>query len=103
MHSEALHNLQDLALRILADKVTLQHINTELIEKQKRQRQGKEKKSYSKVRVLLVQETLQKNQEWEEKEQAKALKKKCYWILYSKVGFAKKVLNKLPLETDLFV
>ena len=54
MRSEALHNLQDLALRTLANKVTLQRMNTELIEKQKRQHQGKEKKSYGKARVLSV-------------------------------------------------
>ena len=50
-------------------------MNTEFIEKQKRQRQGKEKTSYSKARVLTVQEALQKNQEREEKEQEEAAQK----------------------------
>ena len=49
MRFKALHNLQDLTLRTLANKVILQRINIELIEKQKRQRQGKEKKLYSKA------------------------------------------------------
>ena len=55
---KALDDLRDLTLRTLANKVVLQHMNTELIKKQKRQRQGKEKKLYSKARVLLVQEAL---------------------------------------------
>jgi len=78
-------------------------MNTELIEKQKRQRQGKEKRSYGKARVLSVQEALQRNQEREEKEQEEALRKERNAALRGKVGFAKKVLKELPLQTDLFV
>ena len=37
VHSKALHDLQDLTLRTLANKATLQCINIELIGKQKRQ------------------------------------------------------------------
>ena len=78
-------------------------MNTELIKKQKRQRQWKEKKSYGKAQVLLVQEALQRNQEREEKEQKEALRKERNAALRGKVGFTKKVLKELPLQTDLFV
>ena len=58
LRSKALLNLQQIALETLADKAVLQRMNTELIEKQKRQRQGKGKTSYGKARVLLVGEAL---------------------------------------------
>ena len=50
-----------------------------------------------------MQEALQRNQEREEKEQEEALKKECNAALRGKIGFAKKVLKELPLQTDLFV
>jgi len=47
-------------------------MNIELVEKQKRQRCGKEKTSYGKARVLSVEEALEKLQQKEQKEQEEA-------------------------------
>ena len=58
LRSKALLNLQQIALRTLANKTILQRINMELIKKQKRQRRGQGKTLYSKARVLLVREAL---------------------------------------------
>jgi hypothetical protein len=58
LRSKALLNLQQITLRTLANKTILQRINIELIKKQKRQRGGQGKTSYSKARVLLVREAL---------------------------------------------
>jgi len=78
-------------------------MNMELIEKQKRQRGAQGKTSYSKARVLLVREALQKNQEREQKEQVEAAQKERRMALRGVIGFAKKVWKELPMQDDLFV
>ena len=103
LRSKALLNLQQIALRTLANKTILQRINMELIKKQKRQRGGQGKTSYGKARVLSVREALQKNQEREQKEQVEAAQKERRMALRGVIGFAKKVWKELPMQDDLFV
>ena len=91
LHSEAILDLQQIALSTLADKTVLQHINTELVEKQKRQRCGKEKTSFRKARVLSVEEALEKLQQKEQKEQEEAAQKKRHGALQGVIMFTKKV------------
>ena len=102
LHSKALLTLQQIALRTLANKTVLQRMNIELIEKQKRQRQGG-KTSYGKARVLSVREALQRNQEREQKEQVEAAQKERRKALRGVIGFAKKMWKKLPMQDNLFV
>ena len=77
-------------------------MNTELVEKQKRQRRSKEKTSYRKTQVLSVEEALKKLQQKEQKEQEEAAQKERCGDLRGVIMPAKKVWKELPMQDDIF-
>ncbi|KAI1818893.1 hypothetical protein F4861DRAFT_528693 [Xylaria intraflava] len=84
----------------LTDKQTLQVINEELIEKQKKQRKSG-KKGFGEAKVLSLGEMKKKKAEKDAAEKEKMSEKALKAALYGKGKLAKLAWKELPMEPFL--